>query len=413
MTVELLPADQHAMQVGLVSDWKTGVGWRRFRLRTISPVKLLIAVGCLAAAAWLLGPTLLFTESSEAVTNAPVEVVRSPIAGVVTALLTQPGQAVGKGEAIAVIFNDYWDPTALLQAENQLIEARQRLDETRREASAMRGLQVLLRENYQLWLNGMSAELAARRVQARSGLVAAHDRLETATAMLRRYGDLAKVGAVNLQRLDEVKLAAVAVGQEVNGAAAELAKIEPEAKALADGLLLTGIDRPVSLQRLDEIAIRLAQLDATQAARTGEVAALSDQQLIRERQRDRETRIELRAGSAGTVWRVFNAPGDRIAANSTVMNVIDCSRTNVTAIFSQRDVGTLRLGRRVSVHVAGFNEPLRGAIADVNGYYDNDTRAAEAVTMRAIDKGSVLVHIQTDSAVPACLVGLHATVRLD
>jgi hypothetical protein len=56
---------------------------------------------------------------------------------------------------------------------------------------------------------------------------------------------------------------------------------------------------------------------------------------------------------------------------------------------------------------------MHGVIADVNGYYDAGNRAAEAVTMRALDKGSVLVHVRLDAPVPACLVGLHATVRLD
>jgi len=415
MTVDIAPpaTDQHAIQAGLVTGWNTKAGWRGPLLRTISPIKLLIALGCLVAAAYLLGPTLFFTESNEAVTNAPIDVVRSPIAGVVTTLLAEPGRSVRKDDVIADIFNDYWDPTAMLQAGNRLIEATQHLDEARQEASALRVQQVLLREAHALWLSSMDTVLTARRVQARSALVATRARLETATETLQRYGNLSKFGAVNLQRLDEVKLAAVTVGQEVSGATAELAKIEAEGKALASGLLLDGTERSTTSQRLDDIAIRLAMLDATQVATAVEVVALRDRLLIRERQRDRETRIELRAGSAGTIWRVFNAPGDRIAANSTVANVIDCSRTNVTAIFSQRDVGALRRGRRVSVRVAGFTDPLGGVIADVNGYYDSDTRAAEAITIRAIDKGSVLVHVQLDAAVPDCLIGLHANVRLD
>ncbi len=401
------------MSAGLVREWQTEAGWRGFRLRAISPVKLLIAIGCLAAASYLLMPSLLFIESSQAVTNAPVAVVRSPIAGVVSTLLTAQGRALGKGDPIAVVVNDYWDPTALLEVNSRLIEARQRLDEAHREAAALRAQQTLLQQDHQLWFDGMQAVLKLRRDQAITGLAAAQARFATAISILHRYGNLAEDGFVNLQRLDEVKLAALTAARELEGAKAELAKIDPEAEALAGGMVLTGNDRPATLQRLDDIAIRLARLDATEAATSEEVAELTGQQLNRERQRDRETRAELHAPMAGMVWRVFNAPGDRIAANSTVANLVDCSRTEVTGIFSQRDVGSLRRGRRVSVRVAGLREPLHGSIGDVNGYYDNDTRAAEAVTMRAIDIGSVLVHVQLDDAVPGCLVGLHATVRLD
>ena len=210
-----------------------------------------------------------------------------------------------------------------------------------------------------------------------------------------------------------MKLGALTTARELEGARVELVRIEPESEALADGILLAGNDRPSTLQRLDDIAIRLARLDATEAAAGDEVVALTRQRRDRLAQRNRETRIVLQAGSAGMMWRTFNAPGDRIAANSTVANLIDCSRSDVTGIFSQRDVSALRPGRRVHVRVAGFDEPLQGAIADVNGYYDNDTHAAEAVTMRSIDKGSVLVHVQLDETVPACLVGLRATIRLD
>ena len=177
--------------------------------------------------------------------------------------------------------------------------------------------------------------------------------------------------------------------------------------------LLSGNDRPVSSQRLDEIAIRLARLDATQTATNAEVAALVEQQLIRKRQRDRETRIELRAGTAGTVWRVFNAPGDRIAANSTVANVIDCSRSDVTAIFSQRDVGGLaprpagrrprrRFQRAAQRRGCRCQRLLRQRHPDRGGR--NHARDRQ---------GIVLVRIHLDFAVPACLVGLHATVRLE
>jgi multidrug resistance efflux pump len=401
------------MSAGLITEGKIRAAWRFLPTRTVSPIKLAIAVGCLAAAAYVLGPSLLFVESSQAVTNAPVDVVRSPIAGVVTSILAERGRPMTAGSPVAVVANDYWDPTALLDADNRLIDARRRLDEAHQEAVATRAQQASLRRDHELWLKGMQAVLDSRRSQAVTAVAAAQARLQTASTSLRRYGDLSKVGAVNLQRLDEVKLAAVTVGRELEGAEAELAKIEPEAAALAGGIVLASNDRPITLQRLDDIALRLARLDATEAAAAAEVQALIEQQSDRERQRDRETRIELHAASAGSVWRVFNAPGDRIAANSTVANLIDCSRTNVTAIFSQRDVGELPRGRRVSVRVAGFEAPLRGVIADVNGYYDNDTHAAEAVTMRAIEKGSVLVHVQLDSPVPGCLVGLFATVRLD
>jgi multidrug resistance efflux pump len=277
----------------------------------------------------------------------------------------------------------------------------------------MRAQQAALLIDHDNWLLGMRALLETRRQQAVSGLAAARARRATAMATLRRSGDLAKVGAVNLQRLDEVMLAAVTTEQELHGAETELVKVRIESAALAHGVVLTQNDRPPTLQRLDDIAIRLARLDATEASAAREVSALVEQKQDRLRQRDRETRTRLLAASAGSVWRVFNAPGDRIAANNTVANLIDCTRPNITAIFAQRDVGALRRGRRVSVRIAGFSRPLRGLIADVNGYYDADIHAAEAVTMRPIDKGSVLVRVGLDAPVPACLVGIHATVRLE
>ena len=396
-----------------IEDWEQAGGGRRSGFRSISPVKLVIAIGCLAAAVYMLGPPLLFIESSQAVTNAPIEVIRSPIAGVVTALLAKQGQQLDQAEPVADVVNDYWDPSALLEAENRSIEARRRHDEAHQEAAALREQQASLRKVQDLWRNGMDILLRSQRDGAVAGLASARARLTTATTTLGRYGDLAKVGAVNLQRLDDVKLSFITAGHDFEGARFELQKIEAQQLAMAGDIMLTGNDRPSTLQQLDSIAIRLATLDATEAAAEHEVASLSEQQVVRERQRDRETRIELRASAGGTVWRFFNRAGDRISANSAVANLIDCDRTGVTAIFSQRYLDALRRGRRVNVRVAGLGQLLAGSIVDANGYYDNDTRSAEAVTIRALDKASVLVHVQLDSAVPGCMVGLHATVRLD
>jgi multidrug resistance efflux pump len=396
-----------------VRTWKGQAAWDRLRHRTISPIKLLIAIGCLAAAAWLLGPSLLFTESRQAVTNAPLSVVRTPIAGIVTTLRIEEGQTVSKGEPIALVTNDYWDPTAVLDIDNRLTDARRQFSEAHREAATIRAQQSVLLSQNDRWQTSMMAQIAMRRAQAADGVEAARARLDTAVGALARYGNLSKLGFVNLQRLDEVKLAAVTSAKDLQGARLTLGTLQLEAEALSEGVMLGAENRPPTAQRLDEIAVRLAQLDAREPAGAALVGELTEQKHERERQRERETHIELRAPAGGLVWRVFNAPGDRVASNSTLINMIDCSHTEVTAIFSQRDVDALRRGRRATVSVAGFPNALHGTIEDVNGYYDSDTHAAEAVTMRSIDKGSVLAHVRLDDHLPQCLVGVSATVRLD
>jgi multidrug resistance efflux pump len=305
------------------------------------------------------------------------------------------------------------DPSALLDANSRLIEARRRLEEAREEAASLRVQQEALRDDLSLWRSEMLTALAARHAVATLGLAAARSRLDTATAMLSRYGNLAKVGAVNLQRLDDVRLAHIIAGHDLAGAQSELQRIQAERVALDSGLMLAGVDRPSTQQRLDAIEIRLATLYATTEGMQQAIASLSEEQAIRERQHDRETRIELRAPGFRRIWRLFVRPDERVAPQAAIASLIDCDRVGVSAIFHQRNLDSLHQGRRVIVRVAGMARPLMGRIVDVDGYYDSDTKPAEAVAIRALDKGSVLVRVEVPATIPGCLVGLHAAVRLD
>ena len=118
---------------------------------------------------------------------------------------------------------------------------------------------------------------------------------------------------------------------------------------------------------MDEIDIRLANLDAVIAATTIDIRALEAERVLRLAQFERESVSELRATTAGVVWRLFARPGEQVGANAAIANVIDSTRMVVTAVFHQRHAEGVKIGRAVSIRVLGSDTVLAGTIADVSG----------------------------------------------
>ena len=278
-------------------------GWLRRRARLLVAL-VLVAVACFGLARQQFSLT-----SEHAVISAAIIPLRTPIGGLVTELNLRAGRDVPRGLTAARIENDRIDRRRLLDA----------TAERDRAADAIRALDAEI-ETLDAIAAAMSRRAEDRRQEERRILAAA-------TKDLRR-------------------------------------RIEDAAAPAPRSLVLhTGVGATLYLeQRLDDIALRRAelrrQLATRQAAFTRAEARIAEETA----RLAQEGQSALQAGDGWLAWRITATRGQRVSAEETLAELVDCRAVFLLATVGQRDVPHVQRGQAVRVLLDGEEAPRHGIV---------------------------------------------------
>jgi multidrug resistance efflux pump len=385
-------------------------------LATIRRIRLLrfaIVAGLLGVAVFRLGPTVWYVESEEAVVNAPLLTMRAPFAGTIESIEVPVGTRVAKGQTIAILRDPLANPAFVLDLTTRAATARSRAAAHQAEADGLRGLRAALQKDLELWRTTQAASLVAQKDRAVATLAAANATLAAAETDLARYRALAADGYAAKRTLEQAQRERDTAAPAARGAQADIRRIDEQIKAVDGGISLNDTDRPPTLQRIDEINIRLANLDAERDALEREALALDTERAARSADLDARRRAVLVAPVDGLLRHGFAEPGQRVAGDAPVVDVVDCAQLGITARFAAKHAANITPGRHARVRIAGSDTDLAAHVAGVQGYYEGTSGEARAVVLRPDAEASVLATIELDTPLRNCLVGLPARVRLD
>lgn len=150
------------------------------------------------------------------------------------------------------------------------------------------------------------------------------------------------------------------------------------------------------------------------AARATLQAARAAAELARKTVRD----TEIRAPIAGLVSQRLVQPGERVAVDTRLVEIVDLSRLELEAAVAPADVLALRVGQSAGVGVDGLAEPVAARVARINPSAQSGTRTVmaylevaphPALRQGLFARGSVELATRRTLVVPASAVRLDQT----
>ncbi len=336
---------------------------------TIGRIRLFAALGVAGTALWALAPYATGYVSTQAVVNAPLNTVLSPLRG----RIVRPSLAAGSGiapgmplVAIAAQENDRRHMTELRARQDQLDSTLAAID---REAARLGEVRARLEGRLHEYRARMVDRFAMLKRETEAELAAARAELLQRSAMLDRTERLTLRGHASEAQAEAEEAGHAAALAEVARLSAFRDRIGIEASAADAGLFIQDgwSDAPYSQQRLDEIDLRLAALDADRRRAAGERTTLAAQIAAEEQLISTRESFQPAAPSAGVIWRQSGAVGETVVPGDVLVQLVDCSARFVEVALPERHFGVIVPGALATIQLKGGGAPVTARVSAILG----------------------------------------------
>ncbi|MFN4128594.1 MAG: HlyD family efflux transporter periplasmic adaptor subunit [Paracoccaceae bacterium] len=343
--------------------------------------RLVIGVLVIFAALWVIVSEQMAGASANAVVNAQVIVVRTPIAGTIKDADRGLGTAVSANDTLATVT----DPTPdTIQLDDLILQ--------RSIAEIRRG--------------GLQAQAAL--------LDGALEKLATRSAQYKDYS-LRELSAHVVEAQERLRLlsadGAEADAMRISLAREELARLQVVSDAAQNGVFIAGgfNDAPFSEQRSAQIEQSMHDLKAGVEIASAEIAAMNrriDQERIRVGRLGAAT---IASPTGGIIWERLAVTGSHVERGDAVLRLADCSNVFVTLSVTQPVFNRLQAGATATFRFDQSGVVLKGIVARLAGtsaasFYGS---LAVAPSERHLERADVLLTLPTLSNHPElrCAIG--------
>jgi multidrug resistance efflux pump len=268
-----------------------------------------------------------------------------------------------------------------------------------------------------VYRQALVGRLAGQIAASKMSLEAELAQREQARREYSRKAQLEQSGFAAKAEVDRVRYEFERRDYQVQAQAGQLAAVQAQIDAALHGVNTDpgANDVAYSMQRADELCIRLAELGRTLDNIKTEVG------VVRSRLRIEEQRIALlrlatiSAPSDGMLWKIGTSSGERLGTGDMTAELVDCGAAFLLATIPQNVYSHINLGGEARFRLSGESGERTGKILSVTG----DTSLVGDRNLAAVPvdqhKPTAIVRI----AVPAtrnlaaeCLVGRSARVLL-
>ena len=373
--------------------------------------KLAIGLAVAVGLGWSPLKALLVPTSVEAVVNARLATLRSPIEGYVEE--APPPTIEWRGEDPAprlVIANPDADHAALTSARREVADAEDRIEVNAGEQQALRTALAALDAQVQQFRDSRRASIDLRFAVLSAEADAASANAAEAEAQWKRARRL-RASGVTPQALEErAETQARAGALAARAAAFKVAEAEVEAQALAKGVFVGDAynDTPSSDQAARELRLKLASLQAQASTLARTKARLAAELDVEAEDYARRSRALVSLPVSGRVFETLITRGERVAKGQELMRVLDCESAVVSANVEETVYNRLRVGEKASFKPADGGAAMAGEIVNLTGA--SAAPGVYAISPASLRKSPFYVSISLPRGLSDCAVGRTGTV---
>lgn len=372
-------------------------------------VLLLAAVGVLAH--------VLTTRSRDAVVDADFIELASPINGQLDALRVEAGDAVSRGQQLALVRDPRASEADVRRLRTALDTARADLDRLERQLTLERQLALRFQQDASTYRRLETDRTGNELDQLKAARAREQAEVAFSQRDLQRQEALFRAGAIAETVVDRARTSLQQNRDQLQGIEARIRAQTNRLQAAESDLSL---DRTRSssdpLPRLQQSQLKLAQLEGEQAGSRRRVAGLEAQLKTAEMLYRQQQQVWLEAPKPAVVWRVQARSGDTLRAQQPVLRLLTCSSRWVNTYVSEADLKRLQIGSRARVDLIGESLDLHGRVDLIrSGVGRLSGRDGEPSILPINLARESQVRVRIDSDVPApprklCFVGYSARV---
>lgn len=417
--LELLPAIVGKSAPSGTAQWLPSRPPKRKSHRVL---KIAIAAGIAAAGggAMLSGHGKIL--SNNAVISTNFVSLRTPIEGIVSGLPNRVGSMVARGALIAHIENPRVNDEHLVDLREHQTRIAADFKAAEANRAALLNLQTDLVRRDAIHIKVNSERLASVVEEAEKVMAALTVKQSQAQNDVDRRLPLEASGIVTKVEMHRLRSTLEAARQEVAAQAARLAALRTEAKAAAQGVLTGntgGTDKSYSAQRADEIAIEVATLNKTMSTLTAEANETKARLSAEQHRIDLLRSADIVAPSAGMIWKLGAADGERLGIGDMGADIVDCDAPFLLVSIPQDRFSDVEIGGIVQFRFSGERTEHNGTLVSVTGH--GDLAQGEHYAVMPLDEPSTVIatvalprteNSAQENGAHECLIGRSARVLL-